>query len=619
MSKSDSRMVTNKKDTDENRDVQGSIVTKTSAIFPVLVGFRVINSLLTRTYFQADEFWQSLEPAHYKAFGYGELTWEWKVGLRSYAFPMLFEIIYRLVKLLAIASKEALSIICSIGAGLMLLCFPQSKLATEVARDLLTIPNEYSETVEYYGVIYAPKLFMALLAATGEYFTIKFIQKVYLKTVSKNDDQLPKLSNITKIALLLTLTNFFNCFFITRTFINSFEMILTSIALYNWDWSGGIEINTRSFTKSLFFAMFACIQRPSNAIIWIVLGFFLTINLLLRRDYTLIGRLYAKILVVFTITMLVNVVIDFYFYNQIIFPVFKFINFNFTSILSEFYGVAPWHFHLLQSLPIMLGYSLPLFIYGLFSNDSTTKNNIRFGALRQIKFVLILNIIFYSYLQHKEFRFIYPLQPLFCLLSALGALKLAGKVQNYRYLKEYVWIIPLMSMIVSIFIITFQESGVIQVMKDLHNEKDIDSVGFVMPCHSTPWQSYLHRNDIRQLWAISCEPPLHLLGKNNASIELQTYMDESDYLYENISGFIKKNFPKFTNSMDMENVNNNASMPQFPHEWPQFLIIFEQLDNEFMSRYLLDSGYVKYNKIFNSYSHWDSRRNGDLIIYYKNN
>lgn len=71
--------------------------------------------------------------------------------------------------------------------------------------------------------------------------------------------------------------------------------------------------------------------------------------------------------------------------------------------------------------------------------------------------------------------------------------------------------------------------------------------------------------------------------------------------------------------MDMENVNNNASMPQFPHEWPQFLIIFEQLDNEFMSRYLLDSGYVKYNKIFNSYSHWDSRRNGDLIIYYKNN
>ncbi len=242
-------MVTNKKDTDENRDVQGSIVTKTSAIFPVLVGFRVINSLLTRTYFQADEFWQSLEPAHYKAFGYGELTWEWKVGLRSYAFPMLFEIIYRLVKLLAIASKEALSIICSIGAGLMLLCFPQSKLATEVARDLLTIPNEYSETVEYYGVIYAPKLFMALLAATGEYFTIKLIQKVYLKTVSKNDDQLPKLSNITKIALLLTLTNFFNCFFITRTFINSFEMILTSIALYNCDWSGGIEIKTISFTK----------------------------------------------------------------------------------------------------------------------------------------------------------------------------------------------------------------------------------------------------------------------------------------------------------------------------------------------------------------------------------
>jgi GPI mannosyltransferase 3 len=37
------------------------------------------------------------------------------------------------------------------------------------------------------------------------------------------------------------------------------------------------------------------------------------------------------------------------------------------------------------------------------------------------------------------------------------------------------------------------------------------SVGFLMPCHSTPWQSYLHRKELEdpgRLWAIGCEPPL---------------------------------------------------------------------------------------------------------------
>ena len=58
-----------------------------------------------------------------------------------------------------------------------------------------------------------------------------------------------------------------------------------------------------------------------------------------------------------------------------------------------------------------------------------------------------------------------------------------------------------------------------------------------------PWQSYLHRNDIKDLWAISCDPPLHLLNDPDAYNKLPHYMDESDYLYENILSFIHKNFP----------------------------------------------------------------------------
>ena len=36
-----------------------------------------------------DEVFQTLEPANFKAFGYGILAWEWQVGLRNWAVPLL--------------------------------------------------------------------------------------------------------------------------------------------------------------------------------------------------------------------------------------------------------------------------------------------------------------------------------------------------------------------------------------------------------------------------------------------------------------------------------------------------------------------------------------------------
>src|SRR5687768_549606 len=36
-----------------------------------------------------DEVYQLLEPAWFKAFGYGILAWEWQQGLRNWALPLL--------------------------------------------------------------------------------------------------------------------------------------------------------------------------------------------------------------------------------------------------------------------------------------------------------------------------------------------------------------------------------------------------------------------------------------------------------------------------------------------------------------------------------------------------
>ena len=65
---------------------------------------RVSIALITRTYFQPDEYFQALEPAHFIVFGYGDLTWEWtsKPPIRSILYPALNVPVYWILKILSL-------------------------------------------------------------------------------------------------------------------------------------------------------------------------------------------------------------------------------------------------------------------------------------------------------------------------------------------------------------------------------------------------------------------------------------------------------------------------------------------------------------------------------------
>lgn len=68
-----------------------------STVFLSLIAFRLINALLVRTFFQPDEFFQSLEPAWQLAFGKDQGAWMTWVGLLLY---------YRLMLLLTTTGME---------------------------------------------------------------------------------------------------------------------------------------------------------------------------------------------------------------------------------------------------------------------------------------------------------------------------------------------------------------------------------------------------------------------------------------------------------------------------------------------------------------------------------
>lgn len=64
------------------------------------LAWRVFVASFTITFFQPDEYYQSLEVAHREVFGYGHLTWEWTSNppIRSIFFPALYMPIYWLLK-----------------------------------------------------------------------------------------------------------------------------------------------------------------------------------------------------------------------------------------------------------------------------------------------------------------------------------------------------------------------------------------------------------------------------------------------------------------------------------------------------------------------------------------
>lgn len=62
---------------------------------------RILIALSTRTFFQPDEYFQSLEVAHHAVYGYGHLTWEWLAAkpIRSIVYPAINIPLYWLLQL----------------------------------------------------------------------------------------------------------------------------------------------------------------------------------------------------------------------------------------------------------------------------------------------------------------------------------------------------------------------------------------------------------------------------------------------------------------------------------------------------------------------------------------
>ncbi|KAI8338676.1 Alg9-like mannosyltransferase family-domain-containing protein [Chlamydoabsidia padenii] len=488
--------------------------------------FRWLNASLTKTFDNPDEFWQSTEVAHRLVFGSGYLTWEWIHGIRSYFHPLIFAGLYKLMQ------------ICHLDTPSLM--------------------------------VSAPKYLQASLSALGDVATYTLAKKIYG-------------NQLAPFILFVLLDSWFHFLMAARTLSNTLETVFTMLAMQHWPFPGMANQKLSTYRKSLLWASLACITRPTNALIWIFLGLQL---LHYAPTYRQKWTIFANAALIVSLILGMNVILDTYIYTgqlfdyqQLVFVPWAFIHTNIVQSIALFYGAHPYHWYLSQGLPLMLFTYIPFTLYGLWHQTTTTTR-----ALAQL---VIWMIGVYSLLSHKEFRFLYPIFPVLLIFTAHG-LYLIWRQQQRKIKYILVTLVGLSQVALAIYVSLWHQRGVMDVMAWL-NTQDSTGVGFLMPCHSTPWQSALHNRPMESLWFLTCEPPLD--QENN------TYLDQADQFYANPALFLST----WT-------------------RWPDTLVMFDQLLTAYpdvASLLKQEHGYMECQRFFNTHVHWDSRRKGDVVAFCK--
>ncbi|PRP74835.1 hypothetical protein PROFUN_09535 [Planoprotostelium fungivorum] len=413
-------------------------------LFLACLIFRWLNSIIVRTAFNPDEYWQSLEVAHDMVFGYGWRTWEWSEGIRSYIHPLIFSIPYYLLRATGLDSTQL--------------------------------------------IIVLPKLIQGTFTAICDVYVYKLSLRIFGH-------------NVAEWTMFFWLTNWFVFYCMVRTFSNSLETVLTTVALSYWNWFPHIDSRSTSssagstnMSLSLSLAALSVLIRPTSLILWVVLA----VHQMLY-SVTLKQRLHFvyQCLLVGSLSLFILVAIDSYCYGKFTFILYNFISFNLINDAGVLYGTHPWHWYITQGLPTILGGYLPFFLLGII--PSTRKNLMLF-------IMIIFSVIVLSQSSHKEFRFLLPLMPICFIISSLYASTQFGAFHVKRWsiqTKTIIGVTTSINLFMAIYFSLFHQSGAISAHRERMG-RPID-VHFLMSCHSTPHQSYIHDETVR-LMMLDCSP-----------------------------------------------------------------------------------------------------------------
>ena len=489
-------------------------------------------------------------------------------------------------------------------------------------------------------LIAGPQVLQAGFAAATDLFTYRFAAKLYGWG-----------SRTSLAALALTVLSPWNWFASTRTFSNSLETTLTIAAIHFWPWEwflGSSQASEKSndtpktskkspqgkieevetsppddLTISLAAAAIACILRPTNLLVWITITFAMMFRGLSAPKTVALAQ--AAFFCGGTV-LAVSVAMDKHFYGDWVFPPLKFVYFNVVQSLAVFYGRNRPDYYFTEGLPLLLTTALPFAGIGMWKalRLTNSRSGSRGDDKGTIKFMLALavttSVLALSLISHKEVRFVFPLLPILHVLAAGPIVEFLWPDSTRLKKDRAAWIA--LGILVNIGIASYttyiHQQGVMDVIHYIRHEYEAKhlisdagpemTVGFLMPCHSTPWRSHLVYPDINA-WALTCEPPLHLTPDQR-----EGYLDEADVFYANPKAWIETNMKDIKTGLDYASIGGKGSGDQATKAWPEYLVFFEQLQ-PVIEKKLEGSKYEECWRGFNTHWHDDWRRAGDVVVW----
>ncbi|KAM5345397.1 hypothetical protein ACJ41O_011259 [Fusarium nematophilum] len=573
-----------------------------------IIVIRLINAWWLATFFQPDEFFQSLEPAWDLAFGTESgawLTWEWKHQLRSSLHPALFA-----------------------GAYLVADFVASHVLPMGILRAAILVA--------------APRALQAVIAALGDWFTWQLAVSIYGPN-----------SNVSFFALFLQLFSAWQWYCSTRTFSNSLEMTLTVMALYYWPWELlGVAQTTKENPKSpptlrslwplrasLCLAALAVVLRPTNVLIWGTIALVTVTRISLQGPspltLTTVLILIREAMLCGSLILAMSMASDRLYFGFWTFPPYNWLNFNISQSLAVFYGRNPWHYYLLQGLPLLCTTSLPFALSALYKPAAFAASRGQSNTLKALASTVFTTVGALSLISHKEVRFIYPLLPALSILAAPYAASFftsqpaptarsprpRPQIRNKPYLLAALGVNVLLAGYLSFLhqpaplsVLTYLRHEYERIHPDsvrlahasrfgsLPDEDEEPFALFLMPCHSTPWRSHLVYPGLLA-YALTCEPPLYTEPNTPARDE---YRDEADRFYDDPVSFL----------------TSELFHPATPLPLPRYIVGFQGIE-PWLDEYVKTPeaqavGLTQLRRVwegFNGLFNEDWRRTGKMIVW----
>lgn len=353
-----------------------------------------------------------------------------------------------------------------------------------------------------------------------------------------------------------------------------------------------------------------------------------------------------------------SVVSDKLYYGAWTLPPLRFLYFNIAQSLAVFYGRNRADYYLTEGLPLLLTTAAPFAVIRLLitlrggelrhspvtgtpSITSPAPESIRDGIQRRISIRLAwasaIVTFALSCISHKEVRFLYPILPFLHVLAA-GPLSIFFPYNSPLLRRATILLLLATNLTIGWYVSQVHQRGVIDVVHHLRHTHEIrnnlaslttstsstrtfpilnTTVGFLMPCHSTPWRSHLIYPEI-SAWALTCEPPLDIPLSQRT-----TYLDEADQFYINPgpTKWLRDNMQSLDTITSASSRSGRHWMrndPKFQakyrRSWPQHLVFFASLEDT-LREVLGETRYVECWRGFNTDFHDDERRRGDVVVW----